>query len=130
MSWIPYPPGRHVSGYQRRVAAWVALLVDGPLLRAVPALAEYPRAAGRVAWRTTQALIRAHGTEDMGPIALSAVIPAHDLDGLLPEQDVQMLRALELDPSQAPGPDVLRQRIERMREVGPLPTHVVRPEPQ
>ena len=66
----------------------------------------------------------------MGPIALSAVIPAHDLDGLLPEQDVQMLRALELAPEQAPGPDVLRQRLDRLREAGSLPTHVVRPEPQ
>lgn len=121
--WIPYPPGQHISDYPRRAAAWVSLMIEPTLMRAVPALAEYPRAAARVAWRSTHALIRARGTEETGMLAMSNVVPEGELDGWLPEDDIAVLRTLELDPAEGPGPDVLRQRLERLSEAGPLPHH-------
>lgn len=121
---IPYPPNPKVSNYPRRIAAWVTLLVEPGLLQAVPALSEYPKAAGRVAWATTQAIIHARGRDEEGPLAMSAVIGPGLLTGLLPDEDVAMLRAVELDISGAPDAGVLVERLERLSEVGPtLPRH-------
>lgn len=121
---VPYPPHPKVSHYPRRIAAWVCLLLEPGLLQAVPALAEYPRAAGRVAWATTQAIINARGRDDEGPLAMSAIIGPDLLTGLLPDEDVAMLRAVELDISDAPDAGVLVERLKRLTEVGRhLPRH-------
>lgn len=121
---VPYPPSTAVTDYPRRIAAWVTLLVEPALLQAVPALAEHPRAAGRVAWATTQAIIHARGRDDDAPLAMSAVIGPDLLTGLLPDEDVAMLRAVELDISDAPDAGVLVERLERLTEAGPhLPRH-------
>ena len=122
MPWPP-TPGRH--DYPVRVAAWVCRLVPDMLLRAVPALSEHPRAAGRVSWYCAQATLTARGREDGVPISMSAAIPPGALDGLLPDDDVALLRGLQLPVDTTTPASVIRARLEALAEVGPtLPRHV------
>jgi hypothetical protein len=126
MSYVPPPPSPNVTHYPRRAAAWATTLLEPALLQAVPALAEYPKAAGRVAWATTQAIIHARGRDDPGPLAMSAVIGPDLLTGLLPDEDIALLRAIELDIAAAPDAAVLVQRLERLRQAGQhLPRHFI-----
>ncbi|WP_304455880.1 hypothetical protein [Nocardiopsis sp. YSL2] len=120
MSHLPSPPSPRVTGYPRRAAAWVCLLVDTTLLRACPALAAYPRAAGRVAWATTRAVVSARGLgETDAVLSMSSVISPELLEGWLPEEDIAVLRGLQLDIREVPDEDELKQRLILLREAGP-----------
>lgn len=120
--WPPPDPRR--SDFRARITAWVETLVEPSLVRAVPSLAEWPQAAGRVAWRTTLAVIHARGKDDAGVLSMSAVIPPGDLSGLMPEEDIATLRALMLDPAEAPDAAALRARLGYLEQFGKhLPRH-------
>jgi hypothetical protein len=126
VDYIPAPPNPRATDYPRRVAAWVPRLIEPALLRAVPSLHDRPRAAGRVAWATTQAIIRARGLDEEGPLSMSAVIGPDLLAGLLPKEDIAHLRALQLDIADAPAGPMLRRRLELLRVAGPtLPRHFI-----
>lgn len=128
--WVPEPPSRRPgdADFGHRMAAWACRLVEPRLIRAVPALAEYPRAAARVAWVTTRAIISARGRDEEDvPLAMSAVVPPNLLTGLLPAENIDMLRAVQLDITDAPPPDVLKSRLEYLAQVGDtLPRHFSR----
>ena len=124
---LPSPPrrNRHNPDYPQRVAAWTSLLLEHQVLRAVPRLAEYPTAAGRVAWYTTREILIARGKGDTSiPLSMSRVVPPDVLNGELPEMDIHMLRAMQVDISQAAPSEELELRLEYLRQVGSeLPTH-------
>lgn len=122
---MPWPPSPGQPGYPMRVAAWVCRLVPAELIRAVPSLSEFPRAAGRVSWYCAQATLTARGRDDGVPISLSAAIPPGALDGLLPEEDVVLLRGLQLDVDTTTPAETIRRRLEALARIGPtLPRHV------
>jgi hypothetical protein len=126
MAYVPPPPHPRASDYRERVSAWVVQLLEPTLYQAVPALIDHPQAAGKVAQVTAQALINARGRDETDvPLSLSAVINRNLLDGLLPTDDIALLRNLQLDIRDAAGPAELKQRLERLDQVGPLPRHLV-----
>jgi len=122
---LPRPPDLESGDFTREVSAWVVCTLEGTLLRAVPSLAEHPRAAGRVAWFATQAIIYARGKQDLGLVSMSAAIADGALDGALPEEDIIVLRGLQRDPAEAPGAEELVKRLEYLERVGGrLPRHI------
>ncbi|MEU0237738.1 hypothetical protein ABZ234_08600 [Nocardiopsis sp. NPDC006198] len=127
--FVPPPPHPRVSNYPRRAAAWVTLMVEPALVRAVLELAEYPLAAGRVAWVSALAIAAARGREETHvPLSMSAVIPAPLLAEVFPDQATAQLRSVALDIGDAPSPAVLRRRLEHLAQAGPhLPVHFLRP---
>jgi hypothetical protein len=123
MVYVPPPPHPRASDYRQRVSAWVERLLEPALVQAVPALIEHPQAAGKVAQVTAQALITARGREELDvPLSMSAVIGRDLLDGLLPSDDLALLRSLQLNVRDAAGSAKLKQRLGQM---GPLPRHLV-----
>lgn len=118
MPWpLDLPPYDHRDWWARHAAAWASMLLPPEASTAVPELHTHPRAAGRIAWRWMHASLDARG-RDMHTLAMSAVIPASDLDGLLGDGDAAMLRALQVAASTAPR-DELERRLEELRAVGP-----------
>ena len=124
---VPSPPrySRHNPRYAEQAAAWTSLLLEHQVLKTVPRLAEYPTAAGRVAWYTTREILIARGKGDTTtPLSMSVVIPPDVLNGELPEMDIHLLRAMQVDISQAAPSEELELRLEYLRQVGSeLPTH-------
>ncbi|MFC7331375.1 hypothetical protein [Marinactinospora rubrisoli] len=123
-SWplgLPLPSD---PSWRRRAAAWVSHLLPGTVLTACPALTEHPRAAGRVAWVYWRAVQTARGRDERGPLSMSAAIPADLLAGLLPEDDVALVRALQVPVDTATSARAIERRLEDLAAVGPhLPTH-------
>ena len=124
---LPSPPrpSPHRYDYAERAAAWTALLLEHEVLKRVPRLAEYPCAAGRVAWYVTREILIARGKGDTTtPLVMGRVVPPDVLNGELPEMDIHLLRAMHLDISQAAPSAELEMRLHYLRQVGSeLPTH-------
>lgn len=114
---LDLPPYDHRDWWAQHAAAWTSMLLPPEAAQAVPELHTHPRAAGRVAWRWMSASLDARG-RDTGTLAMSRVIPAGHLNGLLGDEDIAMLRALQIPASTAPR-DELERRLEELREVGP-----------
>ncbi|GAA1749030.1 hypothetical protein [Streptomonospora arabica] len=88
------PPYDHRDWWVRKAAAWVSRLLPPEAGQAVPELHVRPRAAGRVAWRWMHASLNARG-RDLGTLSMSSVISREQLDGILPDTDIDQLRALD-----------------------------------
>lgn len=95
--------------------------IDGVLLRAVPALAEHPLA------RRMHGLVLDPRSEQkgLGPTSISAAIPDCAFEGLLPAEDIMVLRGLQLDPSEGLCAEELRARLTYLEQIGAgLPRHI------
>jgi hypothetical protein len=114
-TWLP--PYNPSDRWARRAASWAASLLPLEITRAVPELSTRPRAAGRVAWYWATATLAARG-RDQETLSMSAVIPCGALDGLLGEDDIAMLRALEVPLDRDTPPSELEQRLEDLRRIG------------
>ena len=121
------PPPKNVADrdYAERLARWVMVCVEDDLLRAVPNLGTYPHAAGRVAWLSSTALLRAKAQGSSKPIAMSDIIPRGELEGLLPPGDIARVRKAVLDPARAPDSEELASRLDQLTKVEKWPTRMV-----
>jgi hypothetical protein len=118
MAWpFGLPPYDRSDHWARRAAAWAASLLPTEIIRAVPDLAVWPRAAGRVAWYHTTATLAARGRA-MDNLAMSAVVPVHALDGLLTPEDVSLIRDIEVPVDRSTPTWELERRLEELQAVG------------
>ncbi|CAM3939583.1 hypothetical protein NORO109296_14490 [Nocardiopsis rhodophaea] len=127
LAWVPPAPHHRRPDYAQRAAAWVVELLPPALPTAVGGLYTHPLAAGRVAWVVARAMLDARRRDDTTtPLAMSAVVPAGLLNGLLPDDDIHLLRGLELPVDTKIPLQVLEERLRVLGEVGShLPKHFV-----
>jgi hypothetical protein len=114
-TWLP--PYDDSDRWARKAAAWAASLLPPEITRAVPELSTRPRAAGRVAWYWATATLAARG-RDQETLSMSAVIPKGALDGILPDEDIALLRALEVPLDRDTPASELERRLEELRRIG------------
>ncbi|MBV2364248.1 hypothetical protein [Streptomonospora nanhaiensis] len=118
MPWpLELPPYDPADWWARRAAAWVAGLLPMEITRAVPELHVRPRAAGRVAWVWWQAVLAARG-RDMAALSMSAVVPHGLLEGLLPDDDIALLRAIQVPMDETTPAEEIERTLGYLRTVG------------
>lgn len=118
MSWPQNLPAYdHGDWWAKSAAAWAASLLPPEITDAVGELHVRPRAAGRVAWRWMHASLDARG-RDVGMLSMSRVVPAGLLEGILPADDIALLRALQVPPDTTTPRAEIERRLQELSEVG------------
>ncbi|GAB3488770.1 hypothetical protein [Nocardiopsis coralliicola] len=114
--WIMPAPSRARHDYPTAVAAWVAHICPAHLTRAVDSLSTHPKGAALIAGRTISAMLDARGRDEIDtPLSLSAVIEPTDLDELLPTEDIELIRGLQVPvDTETPAPE-LQRRVALLR---------------